>query len=113
MPPKLKQYLNRTILVSIPALFEDGKCRDCVLKSIETDGLWLASPQLAARLVGRDKNVPVSPPAVFVPLAQIAAMILPVPAAADAPAATQTGDDAPAATAAPKRSKTTPSKTAS
>jgi hypothetical protein len=27
MPPQLKQYLNRSILVSIPALYEDGRRR--------------------------------------------------------------------------------------
>jgi hypothetical protein len=51
MPQKLKQYLNRSVLVSIPALVEGGKCRACTLKSIEDDGLWLSSDKLAARLL--------------------------------------------------------------
>jgi hypothetical protein len=34
MTPKVRHYLNKTILVSIPALFEDGKCRAGYLRNI-------------------------------------------------------------------------------
>jgi hypothetical protein len=88
MPPKLKQYLNRTILASIPALFEDGRCRAYTLLSIEADGLWLSSNELAERLLperGRKDTETAQP--VFVPAVQIAAIILPPPEAPPAPPA--------------------------
>jgi hypothetical protein len=90
MPPKLRQYLNRSIFVSIPALFEDGKCRAYTLQSIEEDGLWLSSDQLIHRLLpGADRK---SPP-VFVPAVQIAAIVLPVLTAPVAKPATATGKE--------------------
>jgi hypothetical protein len=116
MPPKLKQYLNRTILVSIPALFEDGKCRAYTLHTIEADGLWLSSNTLADRLLPKHKEkTAAAKQLVFVPSAQIAAIVLPQPSAqaqpAAAPATTQSvvaakpaaprGKTASAATAAP------------
>jgi hypothetical protein len=80
VPQKLKQYLNRTILASIPALFEDGRCRSYTLLSIEADGLWLSSNELTVRLLlEREDTEPAQP--VFVPAVQIAAIILPPPAA--------------------------------
>jgi hypothetical protein len=109
MPSRLKQYLNRSILVSIPALFEDGKCRAHTLRSIETDGLWLSSDELTARLLPElevEKTAGPKQP-VFVPAAQIAAVILPPPAAPTAQpgdaAATPAG--AETATATPRRTK--------
>jgi hypothetical protein len=81
MPPRLKQYINRSILVSIPALFEDGKCRDYILQSVEADGLWLSSNALAERLLTEGGRTAQRVPLVFVPAAQISAIILPRPAA--------------------------------
>jgi hypothetical protein len=75
MPPKLKQYLSRSIFVSIPALFEDGKCRSYTLQSIEEDGLWLSSDQLTHRLLP-EADRKAQP--VFIPAVQIAAIVLPV-----------------------------------
>ena len=81
MPPKLKQYLNRTILASIPALFEDGRCRAYTLLSIEADGLWLSSNELAEQLLPeRERKDTETAQPVFVPAVQIAAIILPPPA---------------------------------
>jgi hypothetical protein len=98
MPPKLKQYLNRSIVVSIPALFEDGKCRPYTLQSIEEDGLWLSSDTLTQRLLPEsDRNIAGPAQSVFVPAVQIAAIILPVltaPAARPAAAATPAGASA-------------------
>ena len=92
MPPKLRQYLNRSILVSIPALFADGKCRAYTLQSIEEDGLWLSSEQLTQRLLPEsDHNIAGTAQSVFVPAVQIAAIILPaLTAPAMQPAASQT-----------------------
>jgi hypothetical protein len=85
-PSKLKQYLNRTILASIPALFEDGRCRAYTLLSIEADGLWLSSNELAERLLPeRERKDTETAQPVFVPAVQIAAIILPPPPAPTAP----------------------------
>jgi len=118
MPTKLKQYLNRTILASIPALFEDGRCRAYTLLSIEADGLWLSSNELAVRLlVERERKDAETAQPVFVPAVQIAAIILPPPAAPPAqpseepatPAESGAVATAPAAKAeAPRRTKAAP-----
>ena len=83
MPPKLRQYLNRPIMVSIPALFEDGRCHAYILHAIEEDGLWLSSDELVARLLPEaDRIGPTRlQQGVFVPSAQIAALVLPMPPA--------------------------------
>jgi hypothetical protein len=118
MPPTLKQFLNRTILASIPALFEDGRCRAYALLSIEADGLWLSSNELTVRLLDERerKDVATAQP-VFVPAAQIAAIILPPPAGppAQSPEAaatpTQSGAvaaGAPAKAEVPRRTKAAP-----
>jgi hypothetical protein len=78
MTPNLSQFLGKSILVSIPALFEDGACRPYMLLAIEFNGLWLQSEELAARLLHED-NHPYSPdaePAVFVAYAQIAGILV-------------------------------------
>jgi hypothetical protein len=78
MTPNLSQFLGKSILVSIPALFEDGACRPYTLLAIEFHGLWLQSEELAARLLHED-NHPYSSdtePAVFVAYAQIAGILV-------------------------------------
>jgi hypothetical protein len=104
MPPKLKQYLNRSIVVSIPALFEDGKCRAYTLQSIEEDGLWLSSEQLTQRLLPEaDHNIAGRAHSVFVPAVQMAAIILPaLTAPATQPAVSQTAPK-PSTTATGKK----------
>ena len=47
MTPNLSKYVNKTILVSIPVLSEDTKCKPYTLIGIELIGLWLQSPDLA------------------------------------------------------------------
>jgi hypothetical protein len=113
MPPKLKQYLNRSVLISIPALFEDGKCRSYTLQSIEADGLWLSSNDLAARLLSdRERKIAKTTPLIFVPAVQIAAIFLPPPAAptaqASAVAATPDGASAAQPAATPEVATATP-----
>lgn len=93
MPPQLKQYLNRTIMVSIPALFEDGKCRACTLQAVDSDGLWLESSALMNRLLPEHEKATSTRPGVFVPIAQIAALIL----AAPSPVVSSTETDTTAA----------------
>jgi hypothetical protein len=104
MTPKLKQYLNRTILVSIPAVFKHGKCQPCMLQAVDADGLWLVSAALVDKLIGGHDATDAASQAVYVPNVQIAALILPAPSSAVPPAnagATKTGaPEAPKPTSA-------------
>jgi hypothetical protein len=77
MTPNLSQYLGKSILVSIPALFEDGVCRAYTLIGIEFHGLWLQSEELTERLLHEVKH-PYSDaePVVFVAYAQIAGILV-------------------------------------
>ena len=78
MTPKLGHLLNKTILVSIPALFEDGACRPYKLLGVELHGLWLQSDDLSRRLLTDDQQAFVATsPVVFVPFAQIAGALIP------------------------------------
>ena len=78
MPLDLSRHLNKTLLVSIPALFEDGATRPYTLLGVEMNGLWLQSEELIDRLL-RDEGRELVKlnPAVFVPFAQIAAVVIP------------------------------------
>ncbi len=77
MTPRITQYLNKTILVSIPALFQDGACRAYRLLGVEVQGLWLHSEALIQRLESDDtKDYASLAPVVFVPFGQIAAVML-------------------------------------
>ena len=73
----LSRYLNKTVFVSIPALFEDGAARPYTLLGAEINGLWLQSEELTDRLL-RDEGRELAKmnPAVFVPFAQIAGMLI-------------------------------------
>jgi hypothetical protein len=77
MPPNLARYLNKTVLVSIPALFDDGLCRPYTLVGAELTGLWLQSEELADRLLPDEsaefKNLA---PVVFVPFSHIAGVLV-------------------------------------
>jgi len=84
MTPKVAHFLNRTILVSIPSLFEDGEARPFKLLDIEAQGLWLQSDEATARLLTNEMQAyAATAPAIFVPFAQIAAVLAPtqIPAA--------------------------------
>ncbi len=77
MPLNIARYLNKTILVSIPELFEDGKCRAFKLMGAELNGLWLQSDELTQRLLSDDRQDLASlAPVVFVPFAQIAGVLV-------------------------------------
>jgi hypothetical protein len=77
MIPKVSRYLGRTIMVSIPALFDDGACRPFTLLGAELAGFWLQSEELTRRLLPSDKRTVASTPcAVFVPFAQIAGVLI-------------------------------------
>ncbi len=78
MIPKINYLLGRSVLVSIPALFSDGACRPYKLLGFELNGLWLQSDELNRRLLADDTpDLAESEPAVFVPFAQIAAVLVP------------------------------------
>lgn len=86
MTPKVSQYLNRTVMVSVPALFEDGGCRPFTLVGVELHGLWLQSDELTRRLLPEDKrDLAGMPAAVFVPFAQIAGVLVTAGPAPDQP----------------------------
>jgi len=77
MTPKLTQYLNKTILVSIPALFEHGSCQAYTLHGVEVHGLWLQSKELTRRLASEDiAGSETLDPVVFIPFAQVAGVML-------------------------------------
>lgn len=77
MPLALTRYLNQAIFVSIPVLFDDGTAHLYTLLGVEPNGLWLQSDHLSERLLGDDGH-PLARlnPAVFVPFAQIAGVIV-------------------------------------
>ncbi len=79
---KLVDYLNQPVLVSIPALNSDAKCRSYVLLGVELQGLWLRDEDLVAELTSLEKetSIDASSP-VFVPFSAIAAVVLPAPVA--------------------------------
>jgi hypothetical protein len=111
MLPKLAQYINKTIFISIPALFEDGACRPFTLLGAELHGLWLQSDELTRRLLPRDKQdlATTTTAAVFVPFAQIAGVL-----AATGPAPDQKQpENAPADAATGGRTRARPATKAS
>jgi len=77
MLPTLSRYVNKTLFVSIPALFEDGVGRPYTLLGVEMNGLWLQSEELTDRLL-RDEGRELAQfnPVVFVPFAQIAGVLI-------------------------------------
>jgi hypothetical protein len=56
MVPRLIDYVNQSILVSIPVLHTDVKCRSYTLKGVELQGLWLQSEELLKELLGDDEG---------------------------------------------------------
>jgi hypothetical protein len=87
MMPKIGHYLNRTVMISIPALFEDGACRSFTLLGVELHGLWLQSEELRRRLLPRERRDAAATvsAAVFVPFAQIAGVLVAGPASSEQP----------------------------
>ncbi|MGF6408377.1 hypothetical protein [Paraburkholderia sp. MM5482-R1] len=78
MVPNVARYVNKTVFVSIPALFEDRVCRPFTLLGVELHGLWLQSDELTDRLLPEEKRdlVTKASMVVFVPFAQIAGVLV-------------------------------------
>jgi hypothetical protein len=77
MIPNLARYMNRTIFVSIPVLFEDTACRPVRLLGAELNGLWLQSDELTERLAPAQPFYATTPSAVvFIPFAQMAGVLI-------------------------------------
>lgn len=77
MTLNIRQYLNKTILVSIPRVFHDERCRALTLLGAEATGLWLQSSELVDKLLPEDRRIYASAgPVVFVPFAQIAGVLV-------------------------------------
>ena len=79
MVPRLADYLNQSILVSIPVLYSDVKCRGYTLVGVELHGLWLQSDELLRDVLDEaGEGTPASTP-VFVPFSHIACVVLAAP----------------------------------
>jgi hypothetical protein len=116
MTPKVSQYLNKTVLVSIPALFDDGKCRAFTLVGVELHGLWLQSDEITERLLlSSAQAYATTAPVTFVPFAQIAGVLVGTrpPAAANAPASKAVAVAPKAPAVAPKAPAAAPKATSS
>jgi hypothetical protein len=109
MAINIARYLNKTVYVSIPALFEDGKCRPYTLLGSELNGLWLQSAELTKRLLADDKaDLAALAPIVFVPFAQIAGVLVASGAPAQAPQPQTQGPAAAATPAASGKAESSP-----
>jgi hypothetical protein len=69
----LGHYLNKTVLVSIPAIFANDEPQPCKLIGIEPAGLWLGNDDLTRRAFAQAPEQR----AVFVPFPQIAYLAAP------------------------------------
>ncbi|GEM_PF-5252547 len=79
-------WIGKPVLVSIPALFDDGKVRSFTLVGVEIHGLWLQSDELTRRLLSKDlSGYADMAPVIFVPFAQIAGVLVPTQAPTGAP----------------------------
>lgn len=80
MVPRLTDYLNQTILVSIPVLHSDVKCRSYTLIGVELQGLWLQSEELQRGLTATDEgNAALESMPAFVSFSHVAFVVLPAP----------------------------------
>jgi len=81
--PNLRKFVNKTILVSIPVLSGDTKCRAYTLTGIELIGLWLEGTDLAAAFLPHEhKSQTKITWSFFVPFSQIACVAFPAAAVA-------------------------------
>jgi hypothetical protein len=73
MARNLSKQINKTILVCIPALSEDGKCRPYKLTGVELVGLWLERADLASAFLTQEhrSQTPLTQE-FFIPFSQIA-----------------------------------------
>ncbi len=72
MISSLGHHLNKTVLVSIPPIFEDQPVT-CTLAGIEAAGVWLVNKDLSKKLLHGDDDRTVVP--IFIPFAQIAYLL--------------------------------------
>jgi hypothetical protein len=80
MIPRLTDYVNQSILVSIPALHSDLKCRAYTLMAVELQGLWLHSEELQRVLTpAQEGETAVEAMPAFVSFSHIAFVVLPAP----------------------------------
>ena len=78
VPPGISRFLNKTVMVSIPAVFDDRACRPCTLRGVEAIGLWLQSDELTRRLLDDEvRDVADMEPIVLVPFAQVLGIVTP------------------------------------
>lgn len=78
MTPNLSKYVNKTILVSIPVLSGNAKCKPYTLIGIELIGLWLQGADLAGGFLDHPyKSQQATTWAFFVPFSQIACVVVP------------------------------------
>src|SRR5215469_1481500 len=86
MAPSLGKYLNKTILVCIPVLSADEKCRPYKLTGIELFGLWLEGADLTSRFLA-DEYKPSTQVTwdVFIPFSHIACIAIATASAATPP----------------------------
>lgn len=76
MISKLGAQVGKTILVSIPLLFADGKCKPLRLVGVEVSGLWLEGETLADRLLPDYLSSMASAAAIaFIPFSQIVSVV--------------------------------------
>ena len=103
MTLNVTRYLNKTVFVSIPAIFEDVACRAYKLLGVELNGLWLQSDELTRRLLLEDhRDLASGGPAVFVPFAQIAGVLVATSATPPASEAVEASASTSSATAQPQ-----------
>jgi hypothetical protein len=84
MALNISSLLNRTALVACPSLFGNPEARACRIVAAEAFGVWLVSEELSARVLPhahRQRDTSAVPQPIFVPFAQIAAIVPMAPAA--------------------------------
>ena len=91
MAPSLSKYVNKTILVSIPSLSGDVKCRPYKLTGVELIGLWVEGADLARDFLVEHESHTQTTWTFFVPYSQIACVAIgtttvAIPAGGAAPA---------------------------
>ena len=82
---KLANFLQKTILVSIPGLDGSGHIRPYKLVDLEPCGLWLESDSFGEALIGREMGRGSPGPLIaFVPFTQVACVVGEAPPALQA-----------------------------
>lgn len=111
MTPNLSKYAGKTILVSIPALSGDIKCRPYILNGIELIGLWLEGDHLSSGFLTDEHRSHASLRwSFFVPFTQIACVAV---GHAGVAAQTSTGQAPPVSAPTPQAASSGRSSTAS